>query len=402
MSKGGGAQGETRYSWNPAMEAYWGGNEANPGGLLGQATDLAGQGFKPYDVNERYSDFENFGGLFHNPDGSLNSTLGAAGGDLGWIQGLQRNMIGMSSSPLGSMNGARDMIEGTLGGEHLYRPGVDPTTGQPYDNSGANFYAGHSVPALNPFVAGPGSNEFIDQYTTTDRNAFGGNSPYFRDMMMSGMKDISDAYEQGVAADTTRMFNMAGAFGGSAHQKAMANNQAALGKSLGNFADSMLNQQYERSANLEDAFLNRDLQNQIQNRQTAGGWREAQLGRGFENFNLGTNLGFQGWENERNRQMGAIPLGQAEQGLAYGRMDPLLGTMGMRMGLDQQDRDFVYNQTQAQQQHPFQTIDWLSGIYGRAMGGGGMNQTIYGPSGSTAANAIGTGLGLYGMFRGGF
>ena len=383
MSKGGGAQGETRYSWNPAMEAYWGGNEANPGGLLGQATDLAGQGFKPYDVNERYSNFENFGGLFHNPDGSLNSTLGAAGGDLGWIQGLQRNMIGMSSSPLGSMNGARSMIEDTLGGDYL----------------DANAFGTLGLAGQNPFVAGPGANEFIDQYTTTDRNAYGGNSPYFRDMMTSGMQDIANAYASGTARNTQSAFARSGAFGGSAHQQAVADNEAVLGKSLGDYANQMLQGQYELSANLEDSFLNRDLQNQIQNRQTAGNWREAQLGRGFQNFDNAMNRGFQGFENERNRQMGAIPLGQAEQGLAYGRMDPLLGTMGMRMGLDQQDRDFVYNQTQAQQQHPFQTIDWLSGIYGRAMGGGGMNQTIYGPSGSTAANAIGTGLGLYGMFR---
>src|SRR5574343_969204 len=55
-------------------------------------------------------------------------------------------------------------------------------------------------------------------------NPYGGmSSPYFDAMMQQGMGDITNAYKTGTAADTTRMFNLSGAFGGSAHQNAVAN-----------------------------------------------------------------------------------------------------------------------------------------------------------------------------------
>jgi hypothetical protein len=395
MSKGGGSQGETRYNWNPVMEGYWGGNEGNPGGLLGEAASLASRGWQSYGQPR-------FAMLRGEQDGGGVDPL--TGRPFMGAGNYTRLMASESSNPLGAMNGARTQIEDTLGGDYL---GANP-----YDDPAANFYAGHDVPALNPFVAGPGSNEFIDQYTETDRNAFGGQSPYFRDQMLSGMQDIADVYKNATDPSLKAAAVLNGTFGGGDHIRQQAMNEDALGKNLTRFADSQLQGQYDRSAGLEDSFLSRDLQNQQQNRQSAGGWREAQLGRGYENFNQGTDRGFQaaenafnrgatGWEGERGRQMQGIGYGQGEQGLAYQRIGGLQDFGNFRQSQDQRQYDFDYDQTMQQRQHPYQNIDWFSGILGRAMGGGGMNTTIYGPSGGgqNAANAVGAGLGLYGMFR---
>lgn len=396
----GGPSGETRYNWNPVMEGYWGGNEGHPGGLLGDAADLAGQDFQMYGMQpnqQRFMDPYLASGDAYNRN---------MGGDYGELSHNYRNMLRNGGDPLNAMKAARGQIEDTLGGEYLGQsPGSDPA---------ANFYAGHNVPALNPFVAGPGSNEFIDQYSETDRNAFGGQSPYFRDQMMTGMQDITDAYQSGTARETNKAANLSGVYGGSAHQQLIGANQDTLGKNLSRYADSMLNQQYDRSAGMEDSFLQRDLQNQQQNRASAGAWREAQLGRGYENFSQGTDRGFQaaenafnrgatGYEGERNRMMGAVGAGQAEQGLGYQRLAPMQDMVNFGMQNGQQQLDFAYNQWQQQQQHPYQSIDWLSGILGKAMGGGGMNTSMYGGggSGANAANILGAGLGAYGMFRNG-
>jgi hypothetical protein len=138
----------------------------------------------------------------------------------------------------------------------------------------------------NPFGGAKGGAN-----VSTNRNQFAGENPYFMQQLERGQSKIADAYKRGTSADTTRMFNLSGAFGGSAHQNAVKNNEEALAEQLGGFTSGMLNDQYQRSAGLEESYLGRDF-----------------AGQQF-NSNLGeraTDRGFQGHENERNRQMQGV------------------------------------------------------------------------------------------------
>lgn len=215
--------------------------------------------------------------------------------------------------------------------------------------------------------------------------------------MNQGMEDITNQYKNATEPGLRAAAVLNGTLGGGDHLQAQAKNEEALGKTLGNYSSQMMNQQYDRSAGLEDSFLNRDIQNQQFNRGTSSGLRENEINRGFQNFTGGLDRGMQGWEGERNRQMGAIGAGQNEQNLAYGRMSPLLDTMGMRMGQDQRGLDFAYDQWNQDQQHPFAMTDWLTGLFSRAQGGMAPNQSIYQSGASGAMPYVGAGLGLAGL-----
>jgi hypothetical protein len=369
--------GETRYNWNEDMGPRWNSLLNTAPWAANFEMNQAGNvtGIKPraqYGVDVR------------NPDGSV--TPGAKRfADLAYDQtAAGSNIRSLNEDSTGTIeagNAARGEVSKTLGGEYLGEQG--------------NPYMGLTTAGLNSYIGG---NQHANQNTTTDRNAFAGNNPYFRDTMNQGLEDITSAYQNGTAADTTRMFNLAGAFGGSAHQKKMANNEAALGKSLGNFADSMLNQQYNRSAGLEDAYLGRDVQNQQFNKGQNASLMENQINRGFQNFNMGLDRGMQGWEGERNRMMGAVGAGQNEQGMALQRAGAQMGVGEMFQGHDQRNKDFLFDQWNQNQQHPFTMMDWLSGLYGRAQGGMAPNSQVYQSGASGAMPYAGAALGLASLF----
>lgn len=161
-------------------------------------------------------------------------------------------------------------------------------------------------------------------------NSYGGmNNPYFNQVMQSGLSDITDAYRQGTAADTTRMFNLAGAFGGSAHQQAVQNNENALAKQLGNYTSQMLNDQYNRSADIEGQDINRQLQ--------------------------------------------AIPLAFQGQGLGLGAAQALMGAGDVRRNYGQQLLDDQYQRWAEQQNYGRNAIDWMFNTLGRAQGSTGVS-----------------------------
>jgi hypothetical protein len=235
----------------------------------------------------------------------------------------------------------------------------------------------------NPYIGG---NPHANQNTVTDRNLFAGNNPYFRDMVNQSLEDTTNAYQRGTAADTKSAFTRAGVFGGSAHENAVANNEAALGKTLSNQVNSLMNAQFDRSAGLEDSYLGRDLQNQQFNRSTSSGLMENQLNRGM-----------QGWDAERNRQMGAVGQAQNEQGMALQRAGAQMDVGGMFQGQDQKYRDFQFDQWNQNAQHPFQLMDWYSGLLGRAQGGMAPNSQVY-QGGGGAGQYAGAALGLASLF----
>jgi hypothetical protein len=382
---GGGSSpsGQTKYEWNPAMERYWNGNTADPIGILQRAWNQSNEAFQHYgdDIGEdRYAD--------------LNADQKEAHG---YTSGMAR----LNSSPVtynaqtgkfgGVLNETRDQIEKTVKGDYLLdNPYASGIAQNPYGGKASNAYEAQT-------------NAVVGQDTQTQRNAFAGDNPYFRDTLLQGMGDITDQYQKGTAADTTRMFNLAGAFGGSAHQNKMANNEAALGKSLGSYADQMLNRQYDRSAGLENDFLSRDLQNQQYNKGIEGQYNESAINRGYNSdadrlqrgFNDWTNeqnRGMTAYEGERNRMMGALGAGQNEQGLAYQRIAGVNDMGNFLQQNSQKDLDFGYQQFQDKANYNYKNLDWLSSILGRAQGGTGPTATMYSNSSSQYAPWLGAAM----------
>lgn len=325
-SGGGGGSGTTKYEWNDDMAQYW-----RP--ALAQGAQLAGQPYQPY-TGQRIAGI--------NADQQMGMDA-------------IRNFAINSGSPV--TKAANGQLQQTLDGYYLTGLGQDQ-------------YAD----ALNPWAL---------ESANVNRNQYAGSSPQFEAMLQTGREGITDAYKQGTSADTTRMFNLAGAFGGSAHQNAVANNEAALAKQLGAYDTSMRNDQFNRSAGLEESFLGRDLQNSQFDKQLGSQLEENRLNRGTTAF-----------QNERNRQMEAVPYGQHEQDMALDRYRSVIGIGDAQRGFNQDVLNQQYNDWQDALNYPQRQMDWLTGLLSRAQGGISANSTTTpaGYSASPFSQVIGAGL----------
>lgn len=194
-----------------------------------------------------------------------------------------------------------------------------------------------------------------DYLTGSKANPYAGmNSPYFQQTMQQGVGDIVQGYKQGTAADTTRMFNLSGAFGGSAHQNAMANNEAMLGRTLNAYTSGMQNDQYNRS----------------------GGMYEA----------------------ERGRQMGALGAGQNANNMFFQGTQQLMGAGDAQRSMNQDQLNMTYQDWLNKQNIDFKNADWLSGLYSRAQGGMSANSQTQ--SAGYQASPFGQLLGSYMAYKG--
>ncbi len=196
-------------------------------------------------------------------------------------------------------------------------------------------------------------------------NPYSGYGPLFQQQLAGQLGDITNAYNNGTAADTTRMFNLSGAFGGSAHQNAMANNEAALGKTLNNTVANAYQNQFNQSAGLQENALNR---------------------------------GSTSYQDERNRQMGAITPGQNANNMFFQGAQQLMGAGDAQRSYQQDLLNQAYNNFQTQQQYPYTQLDYLTGLYGRAQGGVSPNvtTTTSGYQASPYSQLLGGGLLAYG------
>ena len=341
--------GKTQYQWSPEMQPRWDrglnyldrslfpGGIDNANGDMGTYKPYQGQRFAPEHYNQ-----------FAARDNAYTLMQGA-------------------NSPLGSMNAASDQVQDTLGGRYM---GQNPGAGGGMQDD-------------------PWTQKFRNKPAAMENRFQGVDNPFFKDTVRNTMEDATNAYKQGTSADTTRMFNLSGAFGGSAHQNAVANNEGALAKQLGNIGNQMYSGQYDRSAGLEEGRLGRWT-----------GATEGLLSRGEAGWQRGQDRASNAFEGERGRQLAATGLGQNEQGLAIDR-----GNWANQLGREnQQDRqrqsDFDYQQWTEQQNHRFKILELLMSNYGRAQGGtGSTTSSVYGGSN---AGAIGGGLlGLASLFAGG-
>lgn len=282
-----------------------------------------------------------------------------------------------------TQTGAMDMITNLATGR-----GTDATRAA--GNQATATLSGHYLDeGANPWAGV--SNPWREVQTETSRNEYAGDNPFFRQSLNSELEDITGAYQRGTSADTTRMFNLAGAFGGSAHQNAMANNQSALARQLANTANQRYEGQFDRSSGLEENFLNRDLQNQQYMRSSGSQMDENTINRGFSGF-----------EGERGRMLGALGAGQNDQALALQRMQAMLGVGDMYRGFNQDHINQNFADWQEGQNYPYRQLDMFSGLLSRAQGGMSPNMSYTSPGygASPLSSVLGAGLLGYGMFGG--
>ena len=188
-------------------------------------------------------------------------------------------------------------------------------------------------------------------------NPFMGDNPYFRQSLQAGLEDITNAYKKGTAADTAARFASAGVYGGGANQNAVANNEDALARNLSRTANEAYQQQFDRSGNLYEAGL--------------------------------------------NRQMSAIPLAFQGQGLQTDLNNQLMGIGNWEQGTQQKYLDQAYGDWTNAQNWSRNNIDWLLSKLGGAAGNTGTQTQFGGYQGpnygsqALGLGLLGRGLGLY-------
>ena len=214
-----------------------------------------------------------------------------------------------------------------------------------------------------------------DKYLTGDRanpyagaaNAYQGiNNPYFRDTVLQGLGDIGDTFHSATADNLARF--RGDNRNSSAFDGATARNESALAKNLGNFTKGMLNDQYTRSAAMDESRLNR---------------------------------GASAYEGERGRQVGAIGAGQNEQDQFFKAAQQWMGLGDINRSMHQDYLNMNYQNWLDQKNQEFKNADWLSGIYSRAQGGMSPNSTsqVTPYQASPFSQLLGAGLLGYGMTR---
>lgn len=299
MSQGGGTQTTTQTQTIPP----WLQDAAQ--GFLGAAGDVSQLPYEPY--------------------------TGQRVADLSPLQQDALQGFGDLSQGLPSMYSAEDMINNTLQGNYQ----------NPFASQGVN---GGGQYQFNPLGSGgqfnPGQisagGQFNPSSVSGGSNPYEGENPYFQSSMNKGLDDITRAYKNGTAAQTDAMFANAHAFGGSAHQEQMANNERGLGDSLGNFANSMRQGQFDRSANLAESGLGRNLNAQQFNNTLGNQTFENAAQRGLQAGSLNNQFGQTAFENAANR---GIQTGQfnntlgnqafenaAQRGLNAGQFNANLGS----------------------------------------------------------------------------
>ncbi len=301
MCGGSGGQQQTLGQWSPDIAPWW-------QGQLSYAEDLKNKPYQQYggqriaDLHPaQLSGFDRINTIA-NQGGTV---LSKAGDDVSY-RTLAGDYLpgGQSGNPYADQgNQFAAMRNPTANQGNEFGDPSNPWGHNPYENLITQTDRNNQAGQQNRFAYLSG-NPFADNQTSTNRNQFSGiDNPAFKDLLRQGMGEITDAYQKGTAAETQKNFNLAGIFGGGAMQDAVANNQAALGKNLTNFASGMFNDQWNRSAGLEDTYLGRDLQSQQFDNQLGGNLWEQGMNRvtGVDEARLNRMTGAE--ENYLNRDL---------------------------------------------------------------------------------------------------
>lgn len=79
-----------------------------------------------------------------------------------------------------------------------------------------------------------------------EKNPYSGQNPYLDQMIGNAQQDVTRAYQESVVPQTLSQFNSAGAYGGTAMQQAMAQDNRGLAEQLGRVSSNLRNADYDR------------------------------------------------------------------------------------------------------------------------------------------------------------
>lgn len=387
MGGGGGGDGVTRYDWNDDVGYQWRGNREGDQGILGTARLLAQKPWEQYGsgkVEDRIASLTPY---------QTDAIKGLGNFGQEYMQGRTdvngQNWKGSNESSI-----ARESIYNTLAGNNKNPYSQLPT------EVGSNLdYAWQMQPGMEKVTAG--------------KNDYSGmNSPYYQSLINKGMKDITKGYQQGTQAQTQKMMNLAGIFGGGAHQEAEKNNQEVLATQLGDYAANMGNTQYDRSAGLTEAGLNRGVGVQQFNVGTGQQDYQAAAARALQarGQDVGNQLqadmydksfGGNAWDAERNRQMQAIPQAFGADSAYNTQMQSLMGAGDAQRQYNQSGLDYAFNQWKDLQDWDWNQLGRRANIVSQAQGGVNPTATTsggYSPTISPMAGLLGA-AGMYQAFK---
>lgn len=206
---------------------------------------------------------------------------------------------------------------------------------------------------------GPG----LDWQNKSWRNEYEGNSPAFERMLAAQKDRITEDFKAQVKPAEATAATMAGAFGGGAHLQQQQMNQDNLNEALGDLDAQMRNDQFNRSAQLQEGRINRTSQM---------------------------------WGDERNRQANSI---QQLIGMQDSRLRGAGAAMGvgdLYRGINQQNLDALQQQWWEGKMGTAQYIEMLMSVLQRGSGMAGSTLTR-GSGASPWAGALGAGLAGYGL-----
>jgi hypothetical protein len=204
-----------------------------------------------------------------------------------------------------------------------------------------------SAQALNGFQ---GQSDAFNNYQATMRGDYMDPSanPWLAATANKAMGDITNAYRSGTKPTTDAAASRAGAFGGSAWQQMVQNNEQALGDSLGNAANQFYGQNYL---------------------------------------------------NERNNQMQGLNMLPTMQNVGYTDAQKLTGVGDAFRQYQQDLLNTQYGDWQEAQNYPTRQLDIMGNALRATMGAGGSTSTSQsgGYKPSSFASALGGGMAGYGM-----
>lgn len=157
-------------------------------------------------------------------------------------------------------------------------------------------------------------------------NPYMGTDPYTQQVINSVNSNMADAYAKGTAAQTAGAFNQAGAYGGSAYQDTMAQNNKAFANALGNVDSNLLNQNYYNNTGLAENAINR-----------ATG----------------------SYQNALQQQLNAATLGLQSQGVDWNAINNLYGLGAAQQGYGQNVLNAMGNYYTQSQMAPFMGYDLM-------------------------------------------
>lgn len=187
-------------------------------------------------------------------------------------------------------------------------------------------------------------------------------NPYLGQMVADSQADVTRAYNNSALPSMMSQFSAGGAYGGSAHQQAMAESQRQLADQLGQVSTGLRSADYDRRAQLTESGLNRN-----------AGLAENYLGRQQD-----------AWSMNRGQELAALGMVPTLNSARYDDARALMNIGQQQQNLwqglyDQGYQDFAEGRDWEQKQ-----IGLLADALGR-VNGGSSSQTGPNPNYTSAA-----------------